>query len=662
MSAVSHAECAFQTKVFGRFCSDLTERCTPGCRPTSCQERVKALTTAGGSLQLVTFFRGAVNRCSEAGNRSQIFECSWGMAVRQYPDLGSDQCTKDGLFATFDSIAFNHGPQSFTEAQVCDLPRDGSVPRGYFATRAPEHLLDMSGAPPRPGEGFNKPPGHYIGLNEGRLIKSLRDVARVGDPLNCNLVLAAKHFALARTEQELQTAQAFADLSVTGHRAWLGQDVSTGHAAIRGFKVAKPRAAYCRALPRVVAAGCPTFDGPAPSEDALIGGCERALARAYKVANYLRAGQALPEVEKDELRNELGWIAVSGEDDSPHRPVNAPSSAFPQHDIDVVVPAPFAQQPNLKSVRVRSRYVVAQFKAPGIRTSPARSFALAHDWERANASRDPHDPDHLVGKNLDQRAQFFGGWDQPIFKVLIPMAQSDTWQSDHYPCKRSAIVSARLDRHETYDPRFLSWHWRLGGEQLLFSHQTVDPATREPRFKSNTKRMFLTCGVEDNITFNDICGATQRTAPHMTTTPGRALFLDKTGHSVDIERRQFFASQLLAFLDETAPAGPLPISTPLAPPPSNGKKTLGELCLLPAECQSNRCSGVPLRCEEQPQPPQKLSNGQPCFQPSDCQSNRCIITCQAQPPPPPPKKGRGESCFMPAECMSNTCNFWRKCE
>jgi hypothetical protein len=148
----------------------------------------------------------------------------------------------------------------------------------------------------------------------------------------------------------------------------------------------------------------------------------------------------------------------------------------------------------------------------------------------------------------NDRAEFFGGWDKPILPIFIPMAQSDTWTSDYYSCKKSSIAGARLDRQETYDRWFLAWHWRLGGEQLLYSHQTTDSSTNLPRYMSNRKPMLLGCGVEDRVPFNDICPATQNTAKLMIVTPGKAIFLDKTGHSLDNERRMFWAQQILDFL------------------------------------------------------------------------------------------------------------------
>ena len=146
------------------------------------------------------------------------------------------------------------------------------------------------------------------------------------------------------------------------------------------------------------------------------------------------------------------------------------------------------------------------------------------------------------------RHDFFATWDQAIVPVVVPMAQSDTWTSDFYQCKRSSVAGARLDRQETYDQNFLGWHWRLGAEQLLFSHQNVNPLTGQRLYQAIRMPMLLGCGLEDKIPYNDICPATQATAPNMTTIPGKALFLGETGHSLDNERRSFWAQQITQFL------------------------------------------------------------------------------------------------------------------
>jgi pimeloyl-ACP methyl ester carboxylesterase len=508
---------------------------------------------------------------------------------------------------------------------------DGRQVPLYFSPLIPLKMLDT--APPYNSQ-VNVPVGRNYGTNEGRLRAELRLAAAGAQPLT-SLRLAAYEFAAGNIEM----GKAYADLSVTGHRAF------------DEFKKAPPNESFCQSL---------RGSRPAQNENELLEGCRKALDRAYAVANYLRTGQRgdtpAEKTRKTRERLELGWIAVSGEDDSPHRPVNAPSSDFPQFNIDVDAEAPLVS--GAKTVKVRTRYVIAQsptsgtggsaknlvvisldlpssgytenldyedvsplseigapkalidFQATGktplldfietfivrfseklrqevpisnnfkavmggslggnmtfrlgrrsdvpwlpkfIVWSPASiwqslgegSDILKHQgprgaWEGANAARN--------SPSVNDRAKFFGSWDQPIFKFIIPMAQSDTWTSDYYPCKKSAVAAARLDRHETYDARFLAWHWRLGGEQLLYSHQTKDPVTNRPRFMANQKPMLLACGKEDRVPFNDICPATESTAPFMTGTPGKALFLDKTGHSLDNERRTYFARQIVEFL------------------------------------------------------------------------------------------------------------------
>jgi hypothetical protein len=551
------------------------------------------------------------------------------------------------------------------------LPSDvvnGQQVRLYFAPIIPPSMLDT--APP-PNQQMNVPAARNIGANEGRLRPDLRKAAADANPLQ-SLRLAAYQFAAGNTEM----GKAFADLSVTGHRSFAD------------FRLALPQESFCQSL-----------RGQRPpqlGENVVLNGCRAALDRAYAVANFLRTGQrGDTPAEKTRKTNEriaLGWIAVSGEDDSPHRPVNVPSSDFPQYDIDVVVEAPLAAGSE-KTVTVRTRYVIAQSPAPPAGSNakslvvisldlPSSGYSENIDFERVSPLAEignptwtplpvpvivpfelvyaitglppvlppgfvippgtplpdfkatgktpqldfietfivrfteavdrkvplknkikavmggslggnmtfrlgrragvPWLPNFIVwspasiwsslGEGADlfkhfgprtawesanaankspsesDRAKFFGGWDKPIIPMLIPMAQSDTWTSDYYPCKRSSVAAARLDRQETYDARFLAWRWRLGAEQLLYSHQTIDPATNRPRYMSNLKPMLLACGTEDHVKFNDICPATQRTAPLMTLTPGKALFLDKTGHSLDNERRSYFAGEILKFL------------------------------------------------------------------------------------------------------------------
>lgn len=556
--------------------------------------------------------------------------------------------------AALPPIAANRVTVNFTSCpnpasgcpETCDNPdnfssgqRTGIVPlevvngaptRVYFAPVTPPRLLDMTPPPGTPiaaGAQINVPAARNIGANEGRLIAELRAAAAAAQPLN-SLRLAAARFSAG----DPVLGNAFADLSATGRRSFAA------------FRQALPGEAFCQSL------GGPNIQN----------GCRTALDRAYRVANFLRTGQrgdtpALKAAKVAE-RNALGWIAVSGEDDSPHRPVNVPSSDFPQYDLVVVVPTPLSGASQV--LPVRTRYTIAQSQTPGNNLVvigmdlPTSGYADNLDYNlvsrleligaprRLPLTNDPYDfaasgatplldfietfivvfantldrsvpiknnikavmggslggnmtfrlgrlpnvpwlprfvvwspasiwdslgagsdltkhqgPLHgwlranqaMTAPGVGDHAAFFATWDQPIVKVVIPMAQSDTWTSDFYPCKKSGVAGARLDRQETYDRLFLAWHWRLGAEQLLFSHQNRDASNR-PLFMSNVKPMLLACGVEDRVPWNDICPATQNTAQQMSATPGKALFLGQTGHSVDGERHSFFAREVVQFL------------------------------------------------------------------------------------------------------------------
>ena len=580
------------------------------------------------------------------------------------------------------SIATNFSTIHFTSPESCDHPDvfaggqriavvpsasvDGQQVRVYYEPIIPPSLLDT---PPPPNQQINVPAGRNIGKNEGRLRPDLRKAAADAKPLE-SLRLATFQFAAGN----IDTGKAFADLSVAGSKSF------------KEFRTALPQESFCQSL---------LAQRPAQlTETDVLNGCHAALDRAYRVANFLRTGQRgdTPEAKAAKIkeRGELGWIAVSGEDDQPHRPVNAPSSDYPQYDIDVDVEAPMAAGPS-KSVKVRARYVIAQsgtsgnniknlvvismdlptsgytqnldydlisplsaignpkwtplpipiivpvevlygipglppilppgftippgtplpdFQATGntplldfIETFVVR-FAEAVDqktpiknnikavmggslggnmtfrlgrrpnvpwlpnfivwspasiWNSLGEGNDilKHLGPRKAWENADKaskspgigdRAYFFGAWDGATAWPIIREAQSGTWTSEYYACKLSSVAGARLDRHETYDAKFLAWHWRLGAEQLLYSHQTNDAVTKKPRYLLNQKPMLLACGLEDQVPYNEICPATQKTAKLMTMTPGRAIFLDKTGHSVDNERRMFFAQQILDFL------------------------------------------------------------------------------------------------------------------
>ena len=73
---------------------------------------------------------------------------------------------------------------------------------------------------------------------------------------------------------------------------------------------------------------------PSPTDAEIRAAMDKALDRAYAVAWALRG----PVELRAGLRSELGWIAVSAEDDMPHRPVNMPAPPFEQYEVQVRTP------------------------------------------------------------------------------------------------------------------------------------------------------------------------------------------------------------------------------------------------------------------------------------------------------------------------------------
>ena len=390
---------------------------------------------------------GAFGNCKKPGgpaDRDAIFNCAWAQvpaseqtACLKGKLLAADRTSQgiDNVAAYNGSIANNFSTVAFTACRVpnsgcpeqCGLPHDGSVPSElYYAPQMPPNLADA----PLPAGVFGVPPAHNIGPNEGRLRSDLRAAARLADPLACSLHVAAILHSQADADAlpenaraHRETAQAFADLSVTGHNAFAK------------FRQDLPNGDYCKTLStRPIADGCPAAGAP-PSADGLVAGCLKALKRAYDVANFLRAGQALQvaspwytaaggftpaadleQKRKQKDRSALGWIAVSGEDDSPHRPVNVPSSPSPQYDMDVDVGLEAPAGVTARTVRVRTRFVVAQSNAPApVVTGPASQWTLAPD---PLLKIDPNAEILLFIHGMDSRAEEAEDITKALFTIM----------------------------------------------------------------------------------------------------------------------------------------------------------------------------------------------------------------------------------------------------
>jgi pimeloyl-ACP methyl ester carboxylesterase len=175
---------------------------------------------------------------------------------------------------------------------------------------------------PEPSPGFADPPQKFAYIPEGRLIPELREAAQTRDPIEILARSAAEFHKVRRqptvldTEAKTAFATALADLAVTGRESY--------RVLHRGLDMTALEEATRQRL-----AG----DSDPPTGGQILAAIDRALDRAYAVAWALRG----PAAQRAELRAPLGWIAVSAEDDTPHRPVNAPGPPYEQYEIQVSV-------------------------------------------------------------------------------------------------------------------------------------------------------------------------------------------------------------------------------------------------------------------------------------------------------------------------------------
>jgi pimeloyl-ACP methyl ester carboxylesterase len=267
--------------------------------------------------------------------------------LRSLAGLAAPLAMPTAAFATIQQAALGpDGVPKTLPAEACSMPQIAPA-GGYFTI--PAAMVDSS---PPAGTTFDSPPGMNRGLNEGRLRMDLRLIAfgiapatetdpqpfpAVGALGTPNPAFALHQSALFFAKGNVAMGNACADLSVTGRRAFTA------------FRQAAPSAQSVRSGFPIVAEL--QTQVPGLTEPVLNSACAAAIRRAYTVANVLRG------VNVGVSRTALGWIAVSGEDDAPHRPVNVPGTTFPQFDLAVVT----------KGRTVNTRFTIASTNAPNPR-------------------------------------------------------------------------------------------------------------------------------------------------------------------------------------------------------------------------------------------------------------------------------------------------------
>ena len=181
-------------------------------------------------------------------------------------------------------------------------------------------------APYRPPEDFEYTPpagfvdywdwmklkDHLSGVHTGRLAPWLRSAAATKNPLAILGKAVVARFSPTNTGNASAESQALADLAVTGRAAY--------------DTFCTNRIDDAALINHVQ----PILSGK--SQQQLQDAVRAVLDRAYKVAWTLRGSPS----QRGALRPDLGWIAVSGEDDPPHAPVNLPCSDGYMGELKVV--------------------------------------------------------------------------------------------------------------------------------------------------------------------------------------------------------------------------------------------------------------------------------------------------------------------------------------
>lgn len=140
---------------------------------------------------------------------------------------------------------------------------------------------------------------------------------------------------------------------------------------------------------------------------------------------------------------------------------------------------------------------------------------------------------------------------QPLPGVL--KQQSAYWYRRGFASGDARVELSRVARWEIYNAFYRQWHWRLAGEQLIYSHfdnEEHGDNTTAVRYTKNFVRTLLVAGEDDNYSFSGIYDGTKTLGAAMTATPGRLLLIADSGHSIHAERPRYFAFQIVKFLSE----------------------------------------------------------------------------------------------------------------
>jgi pimeloyl-ACP methyl ester carboxylesterase len=171
-----------------------------------------------------------------------------------------------------------------------------------------------------------------------------------------------------------------------------------------------------------------------------------------------------------------------------------------------------------------------------------------------------HTIDYMAPDRCMQRAdepEHRGGRGNYFYQVYrekelegIIQPQPQYWYRGDWAPRAIHVDQSALARFDIYDPNYRRWHWRVAGEQLVYSHQdnvVHGDANTPVRYTQNTVRTLLVAGGEDDYIGTHIYDNTLTVGRAMTC-PGYLLRVPGTGHSIHFERPGFFARKIVDFL------------------------------------------------------------------------------------------------------------------
>lgn len=159
-------------------------------------------------------------------------------------------------------------------------------------------------------------------------------------------------------------------------------------------------------------------------------------------------------------------------------------------------------------------------------------------------------------ENVNSRAQHFDrvfGRGEPILEgspFFLGNQSSQWFRSDWGICKDLAVEGGKRFVAEVYNEKFRRWHWRVAFDQLGFSHQDQVSNGGSRSVDLMRKPLLLAAGAEDNHVGTRIYDCSKLLAGWLTTNPGKAIFVQGTGHSIHSERPVWLSNEIVTFLTE----------------------------------------------------------------------------------------------------------------